>query len=362
MKITFLSMNADMTGGSRIIAGHAQRLSARGHRVTIIVKRTSRPIWLQRLRRTRAFNFLASPDMRRPSHFDGLGLDMRFSESADCIAEHDVPDADVVVATWWETAEWAQRFARAKGARAYFIQAHEVFDYLPLERVRATYHAPLHKITVSAWLKREIEREYGDYEVDVALNSVDAAVFNGPDRGRQSQPTVGFVFTPTPWKRVDLILQAITRLLPEFPELQVRAFGGGALPQDFCLSDRTSYIRHPSQQKIADTYKHCDAWVTASVNEGFGLPALEAMACRTPVVATRSGWPADAIRDGLNGYLVEENDIETLVSGLRRVLTIPEELWRLMAYRAQATAHAHSSEQSTDQFEAALLRAVERGL
>jgi len=362
MKITFLSVNADMTGGCRVIAGHAHRLSSRGHQVTIVVKRSRVPSWFQRLRRPPTLASLVRPAVKRPSHFDGLGLSMHVSKSAECIVESDVPTADVVVATWWETAEWAQQFSRSKGARAYFVQAHEVFDYLPMERVRATYRAPLHKVTVSAWLQREIAREYADGDINLALNAVDATVFNAPQRGRQVRPTVGFVFTRTPWKRVDLILQVLARLAIEFPDLQVRAFGEQPLPLDLGLGDRMGYIQNPSQQQIADTYRQCDVWVTASVNEGFGLPALEAMACRTPVVATRSGWPADAIQNGLNGYLAEENDIETLLSGLRQALTLPEKQWRSMSSQAHATAHAHSLEQSTDQFEAALRRGIERGL
>jgi glycosyltransferase involved in cell wall biosynthesis len=298
VKITLLSINADLIGGSRIIAGHAQRLRSRGHEVTVVVRRSRSPGWLQRLRRIGAFTSRASTSTKRTSHFDGLGLDMRLSNRTDRITESDFPDADVVAATWWETPEWAQRFPRAKGARAYFVQAHEVCSYLPLERVRPTYRAPLHKVTVSAGRRREIERENADPEIDRALNAVDLEAFNAPERGRQARPAVGFVFTRTPWKRVDLILQALSRLVPEFPDLQIRAFGERSLPLDLGLCDRMSYTENPSQQRVADTFRQCDAWVAASLNEGFGLPALEAMACRTPMVATRSGWPADAIQSG----------------------------------------------------------------
>jgi glycosyltransferase involved in cell wall biosynthesis len=306
VKITFLSMNADLTGGSRMIAGHAQRLRSRGHEVTVVVKRSRSPGWHQRLHRIRAFASLNSPSAKRTSHFDGLNLDMRLSKRTDCITASDVPDADVVVATWRGTAEWAQRLPRAKGVRACFVQAHAVFDHLPVKRVRATYRAPLYMMSVSAWLRREIKGESSDHEIDRALNAVDPEVFNAPERGRQARPTGRFVFARTPWKRVDLILQALSRLLPGF----------------------ISYTDTPSQHQIADTYRRCDAWVTASVNEGFGLPALEAMACRTPVVATRSGWPADAIQSGFNGYLAEENNIGTLLTGRRQALTLPETQWR----------------------------------
>jgi glycosyltransferase involved in cell wall biosynthesis len=362
MKITFLIMNADMTGGSRIIAGHAKRLAARGHQVTVVVNRARGPTWLQRLSRFRTLASTANPPAKRPSHFDGLGLDMRVSKRAGSISDQDVPDADVVIATWWETAEWAQRLSASKGARVYFIQGHEIFSYLPVDRVRATYRAPLHKVTVSAWLRRVIEREYGDHQVDLALNAVDLSVLDAPERGRQPSTTVGFLYNPMPSKRADLVLQAVSLLALEFPDLRVVAFGEYPAPSDCGLGERFAYTRLPTQQQIAEIYRRCDVWVSAAVDEGFVLPALEAMACRTPVVATRSGWPADAIESGSNGYLAQPNDLESLLSGVREVLSLTDFQWRSMSSRAHATAHSHSWEQSTNQFEAALLRGIERGL
>ena len=361
VKITFLSMNANLAGGSHIVAGHAQRLASRGHQVTVVVRRASGPVG-STAPRFRKLKSSASLPAKRPSDFGGLGLDMRLTKSAGFIVASDVPDVSTIVATLWETAEWAQRFPRSEGARACFVQAHEVFDYLPVARVQATLHALLHKVTASAWLRREIERVYNDHEIDLALNAVDATELDAPPRGRQVLPTIGFVFTQTSWKRVDQILQAIARVVSEVPEPRVRAFRDDGLPTGLGVGERISHTQCPSQQEIADTYRQCDAWVTASVNEGFGLPALEAMACRKPVVATRSGWPADSIRTGFSGFLAEENDLETLLDEMRPVLTLPETQWRSMSTRAHATAQTRTWEQSTNQVDAALRRGIERRL
>jgi hypothetical protein len=47
-----------------------------------------------------------------------------------------------VIATWWETAEWVDRLSVSKGKKVYFIQHYEAFDYLPKERVEATWRLP----------------------------------------------------------------------------------------------------------------------------------------------------------------------------------------------------------------------------
>src|SRR5207248_582162 len=112
----------------------------------------------------------ASPlDFHVPSHLDELELDHRIIETWRPITDLDVPDADIVIATWWETAEWVSRLKNAKGAKVYFIQGYEVFPHLPI-RSRETYRFSMHKVVVAQWLKQEMLSEYGDGAVDVVPN------------------------------------------------------------------------------------------------------------------------------------------------------------------------------------------------
>ena len=126
------------------------------------------------------------------------------------------------------------------------------------------------------------------------------------------------------------------------------------------LPDCFHFKRSPSQEHIRILYAACDVWLTASRSEGFNLPAMEAMACRTPVVSTRAGWPAEAIRTGENGVLVDVDDVQGLSDGLYYVLSCDEVQWRRLSENAFATATAGSWSKSTDLFEAALKRAIRR--
>jgi glycosyltransferase involved in cell wall biosynthesis len=358
VNITFLIKSADMSGGCRVIAFHARRLADHGHKVQLILPGWRPPTAIQRLKA----RFLGRTplSLNRPSHYDSLGLDLRRGSSPDCIEVSDVPDADVVVATWWETVEWMLTFPSKKGVHTYFVQGHEVFDYLPIERVRATYTAGPQRIAVSGWLKSLIEKTYGGI-VDLALNAVDPAVFRAEERGRQRVPTVGFVYTKTSWKRVDLIFEALRRLVVEFPDLRIVSFGERPFNQDPALASRMKYVVRPSAEEMPGLYAECDVWMTAANNEGFGLPAIEAMACRTPIVSSRSGWPVDVVVDGVNGYLSDVDDVDGLVSGARKILRLGDIQWRAMSAKAQQTAYRHTPEQSALQFEAALERAIQRG-
>ena len=64
------------------------------------------------------------------------------------------------------------------------------------------------------------------------------------------------------------------------------------LPRD------TEFHLRPPQDRIRDIYSKCDAWLFGSRSEGFGLPILEAMACRTPVIGTPAGAAPELLGDG----------------------------------------------------------------
>ena len=68
-----------------------------------------------------------------------------------------IPDADIILAVDWTTAELVSRCPSKKGLGFYLIQGYDVW-LAPPDRVEATWHLPFHKIAVSSWLK-ELVRE-----------------------------------------------------------------------------------------------------------------------------------------------------------------------------------------------------------
>jgi glycosyltransferase involved in cell wall biosynthesis len=75
------------------------------------------------------------------------------------------------------------------------------------------------------------------------------------------------------------------------------------------------------QPRLLDFYRAATALVVPSRDEGFGLVAVEAQLCETPVVAFASGGLADAIEAGVTGYLVPPGDAATLAATLDIVVT-----------------------------------------
>lgn len=337
-----------MSGGSRVIAIYAKHLKRFGHDVQVIACDRGPAGW-------KRFFARASHSSPIPkSHFDDPQIDLRVVRSHSGLTNSLTPDADAVIATWWETAEWVWKLNPGKGAKFYFVQHHEVHSFLPIERSRATYRLPLHKIVVAQWLADVMATTYGDEDVDVVPNSVDHEQFHAPERGKQLQPTVGLLYSSIDWKRYDLAMRVLEKVREALPALAVVCFGIEVPPAP--LPGYVTFHYSPPQGSLRELYAGCDVWLTASSAEGFNLPAMEAMACRTPVVATRTGWPAEAIVTGFNGACVPVDDEHALAAETEAILRLPDAQWRRLSANAFETVREASWERSARLFEKALQR------
>lgn len=358
MRISFVLPPVDMSGGIRVVSIYARALAGMGHEVCL-VSPPHRRVSIGRKLKSWLTGKGWPVQKPQPSHLDGLNLNHKVIDRYRPITDSDVPDADIVIATWWETAEWVNALGGSKGVKVYFIQHHEVFEYLPVERCKATYRMPLHKIVVARWLAYVMRDEYGDADIDIVPNSIDHSQFHAPARGRQSRPTVGFLYHETRFKGTDVALEALARLRKRHPNLRVICFGSMP-PSGIFQMDGCEFHLNPPQDRIRELYAACDVWLSASRSEGFNLPAMEAMACRTPVVSTRTGWPAESVRNGWNGMLADIDDVGGLVQGVEAILALTDEAWRDLSEHAFQTVASSSWEVSAGLFEAALVNACRR--
>ncbi len=352
MKITFVMPVVHQNGGCRVVAEHARNLLSMGHDVTVVSRKP-----LVESPQRRALNRLRRIQPVAPEHasfFEPLGE--RYIEVDRIGPRHaeDFPDADVIIATWWRTAYEVAALPPEKGCKAYFVQGHEVHTHLPWDLSSASYRLPLKKIVVSGWLADIMASEYGDHDVAKVVNSVDTDLFDAPPRAPGTSPTVGFIYSGTAIKGADIALAAIKLARQRLPGLQVICFGQSKPRPPVNLPSDSQYFQNPPQQKIPEIYARCDAWIVPGRSEGFGLPLLEAMACRTPVIATRTGAAEDFITNGVEGFVVDVDDAEAMATALIDVLSLPSERWRAMSDAAYARSHGWSWADSSRSFEEAL--------
>ncbi|MBV8782149.1 MAG: glycosyltransferase family 4 protein [Phycisphaerae bacterium] len=359
MKINFILPQPDLSGGWRVLANYAQLLSERGHEVTCIWATRPRKSLREKLRSVRHGKGWPR-EVREPSHFDELDLPFVEINPHRPITDNDVPDGDVVIATWWETAEWVSKLSPSKGAKVYFIQHRESqFDGVPTDRAEATWRLPMPKITISRWLVDLARDEFGDEDVTLVPNSVDMSQFFAPPRSRQPVPTVGLLYSTTRFKGCDVSFEALRKVAEQFPNLKVIAFGAELESPQLPLPPNSEFHFRPAQDAIRELYARCDVWLCGSHSEGFHLPPLEAMACRCPVVSTAVGGSIDVIENGVNGYVVNVGDAAALADRLVRVLSLAPEPWRVMSDAALATAQRYTWDDAAALFEQALFKAVQ---
>ncbi|HYM15065.1 MAG TPA: glycosyltransferase family 4 protein [Dehalococcoidia bacterium] len=89
------------------------------------------------------------------------------------------------------------------------------------------------------------------------------------------------------------------------------------------IADRVSFLGRLPVDALARLYNEHELLVSPSLYEGFGLPAAEAMACATPVVATTAGAFPEVIADGETGVLVPPADARALADAIESLLADP---------------------------------------
>jgi glycosyltransferase involved in cell wall biosynthesis len=361
MKITILCPPPDLSGGQRVIAIYAERLSRRGHEVVVVSHSRRVSTLAQKIKsaaRGRGWTRAASG---QPSHWDRLDVERLVLDTYRPIRDADVPDADVVIATWWETAEWAAALTPSKGTKVCFVQGYEMFPQLPIDRIKATWRLSMQKIAVSQWLVDIAREQYGDDGAILVPNAVDASQFYAAPRGKNAAPTLGLMYAPVAFKGTDISIEAVKLASERSPGLHLVSFGTGPPTPNLPLPAGAEYIVQPAQDEIREIYSRCDAWLFGSRAEGFGLPILEAMACRTPVIATPAGAAPELLADG-GGILVAPENPQDMARAILEVIAMDEDRWSEMSERAYATATRYTWDDATDRFEAALINVVEKHL
>jgi len=199
------------------------------------------------------------------------------------------------------------------------------------------------------------------WRVETVNPGVDLSVFRPAGRSssrrrlglRADAVVLAFAGRIQPLKGPDVVLRAaawLLRLRPSLADRLVVVIVGGPSGSEVGAPGRlealasslgiSSFVRMEApcpQPELADWYRAADLVLVPSHSESFGLVALEAQACGTPVVATAVGGLRTAVRDGYSGVLVDGHDPEVWARVLSDLLSSPG---RLAALSRGAREHA----------------------
>lgn len=337
MKITFLCPHLRIAGGVRAILTYADLLVGRGHSVDVIVpaRRSGRPLW--RAREPPRLAWI--PDFRAR-----IRLVPEW-------APDELPDADAVVATAWQSAPAVAAASSSRGAKFYLVQHYESLYHGEAGLVDATYRLPLQKIVISSWL-RDIMRERFAYDAEVLVTPVDRGLFHRvPVTVTGLRPRVLMLHHEYPWKGVADGLEAVARVRADGARLHLVGFGVKAprapMPYD-------EFHANLPQPELASLYSGADIYLCPSWDEGLGMPSMEAMACGAALVTYDNGGSRDYAAEGVTARVARRRDVDDLATKLASLALEPALRARVAAAGRELITTAFDWDRAVRRMEAIL--------
>ena len=354
MRVVYLLEGTETWGGVKAVLEQANGLVGLGHQVSVLSKGPF-PNW-----------FPLRAEFQQVTAF-----------SRDVI-----PEADFIIGTYWTSV--APAVAARRGRAVHFCQGYEgdlyndgalraevetVYrlppDLVPASEVCAalraeiekTYRLPTLKVTVGSHLKALIESRFGQRCYDVG-NGIDLTRFTPAPIRPQGGLRRVLVVGPWEWpvKGIPYALEGLKRLRRQRRDLWVvRASQLPQLPPEQAIGVVDEYHHGVAPYAMPDLYWGCDLFVSTSTEtEGFGLAALEAMACGVPCVL--SAIPSYlGLGDGRRyARFVPPRDPVAVAEAVNEVLSDPE-LWGQLRTAGIEVASRHPVKAVAERLERVLL-------
>lgn len=325
LNISIILPSFQGTGGISVLYEYGRRLKARGHRVTYYT-----PIIGYNLHRSHAVMDFAKQIYATFKMFYWIYIrkyvdDVRKSMDADIqtvwsINDFSIRDGDIVIASAWCTAFDVAKLSSSKGEKIYFVQDYEVWDNR--KWVQKSYQLPLKKIVIADWIKKCLAEECGceENEIVVINNGIDTKVYNNTNKkykyGKEKVIECLMLSHTLPRKGVQNGIKAFALARKQCPNMKLRMFG---IKKPKEIPDWIEFYVNPKQEQIVHLYRISDIFIFPSLEEGWGLTPVEAMACKCAVVGTRTGCMLSIGKDGDNVLLTDPGDIKEMADQIVRL-------------------------------------------
>lgn len=209
-------------------------------------------------------------------------------------------------------------------------------DNYPQARRQAVWAATqcAFHVAVSNFARQTIAHFTGETnKLCVVHNGVDVNVFTPRENGEQPNPNqILYVGYMRHVKGIDVLLQAMSRIVKIKPEIKLILVGGGIyrdsqahemelrqLSKQLGIEKNVEFAGIKTPSEVADYMRQSAVLVLPSRMETFGAVLVEALACGTPVVATACGGPEDIVNDSV-GRLVPKENADALADGIIEIL------------------------------------------
>ncbi|MFE0698879.1 glycosyltransferase family 4 protein [Streptomyces sp. NPDC058872] len=223
-------------------------------------------------------------------------------------------------------------------------------------------------VVVSPSTREGARRELGfGNPIHIVPNGRPATGSTAPVGRRSATPALTVVSRLVPQKRVDLVLRAVPALLRRHPELRVDLCGDGPeadrlrkTAAELGVGSAVVFHGRVSETRKQELFAHAWLTVVPSVAEGWGLAVIEANTMGTPALAFDVPGLRDAIRPGVNGWLLApDGNLADGVCTALDALSAPKAR-QLTAQRCRAWAAAFSWDDSAERLARVVLEDLQR--
>ena len=296
LHIVYVMTWTGVCGGSKIILEHANRLTKKGHKVTLI-SHDEKPSW---------FKLNSSVDFIQVPWEEILG--------------EQIPKCDVIVATYWR--EIYECIEQKIAPVVYFEQGdYHLFDMNKMENrvlnyIKKQFEAVKFVYTVSNYAKQELNNIYKK-EAIVIPNAISKKIFYSTEKDTSSDKiNIALIGSENvEFKRISIILKALELLKNEGYKIEI-----DWITPDKPKENNLDAIINPEQKVIGDILRKADIYICASLYESFCLPVLEAMACGAAVITTNNGGNMDFVKANYNALLIEKDNIEDICEKVKLLI------------------------------------------
>ena len=164
--------------------------------------------------------------------------------------------------------------------------------------------------------------------IEVIYPGIDTAAYTPAPADRSPTPLFAYLGRLKRYKGVELVIQAFARLARPDARLEIAGTGDHRpalerLANSLDLADRVRFLGFVSEEDKVALLRRAWGLCFTSPKEGWGITNLEAAACGTPVVASRSPGLRESVRDGETGFLVPHGDVPALAAAMGRLAEAP---------------------------------------
>lgn len=300
-------------GGYKMAFEYANRLVKENHEVLILylnqdlLKNYSVPLVVKR----KIAKLLTKIE---PKWFD-LNKKIKKISNLDLDYKEKLGKLDVCIATSAEkTVEEVNKNLIAK-TKLYLIQDYENWNISDKELI-ATYKLGFKNIVVAKWLKQIVD-QYSPTESVLIPNAIDTSIYTEtvPIQNRDNH-TIALLYHESPHKGLKNAFKVLDKLKQKYPDLKVIMFGKFPKPE---LPNWITYYKGASQKKTVEIYNSVKVFLCSTIEEGFGLTGIEAMACGACLVSTNYRGVREYAINNYNSLLSPVGDIDAQVENVIRI-------------------------------------------